>query len=136
MRGESRLDLTKLLVDYPKCELLVADFFGVNGGFNEIPFRDLYDFFDHHKYRPHAEAIGRNMHFFWVHNITDPKMGSVKQKEHNSRREAEIEMFTFSFYWLEEILTPAQKYYRKLDTTTDGYRFPDPPPVSFENLPF
>jgi len=121
LKGEDRLDLNQLLKGYPKCDLLVTDFFGVEDK-NEIHFRDLYDFFDKYDYHPTVEHYYRNENAYWVHNIMNPSHLPVsKQKEFKYRKDAELQMFILSFHNMEEILTPLEPHYRTDTTSNFGF---------------
>lgn len=138
MKGEDRLDLNQLLRGYPKCDLLVTDFFKTEDK-NEIHFRDLYDFFDKYDYHPTVEHYYRNNNPYWVHNIMIPTHLPFNKKEFKNRRDAELFMFILSFHNMEEILTPLEPHYRTDTSTNFGfYNYDDAnkDTTDFTELPF
>lgn len=127
MKGEHRFDLKEILNTCNKGEYLAFSFFKTMD-YNDILFRDLYDFFDSEDIKLYCcvEPIYNNHNLFWVHSIiedidenviysgeskktyTTPTYFTEKKKFEN-RRDAEIEMFFLAFRKLEKILSDPER---------------------------
>lgn len=138
MKDEVRFDLKQVLTKHFKSELLVSAHFKEKD-LNDIPFRNLYDFFDLPQIGIHCftEIVRFNEREYWVHNL-EQEDGKYRG-EFKTRREAEIDMYTNAFRLLEEKLNPVPEFYRRNNdthTSIQSFRNSDSTAIDYTDLPF
>jgi hypothetical protein len=118
MKGEERFDLKQVLAKHFKSELLVSAYFKEED-LNDVPFRDLYEFFDQPQIGIHCftEIVRHNERQYWVHNLE--REDGTFHGEFKTRKEAEIDMYINAFRLLEEKLNPVPEFYRRSNDTSN-----------------